>query len=135
MSKRIIFLGSSVTFGSASGGVSFADIICEKNGYEMIKEAVSGTTLVDSDDKPIFVYTLPSAKGDVMILSSPEIETGTTYILKTGVSVSGGIRFHNLYTTLPSVSGGTSTITNFATSSSNTVYTDSSVSSGFGGRP
>ena len=91
--------------------------------------------LVDSDDKPIFVYTLPSAKGDVMILSSPEIETGTTYILKTGVSVSGGIRFHNLYTTLPSVSGGTSTITNFATSSSNTVYTDSSVSSGFGGRP
>ena len=51
MSKRIIFLGSSVTFGSASGGVSFADIICEKNGYEMIKEAVSGTTLVDSDDQ------------------------------------------------------------------------------------
>ena len=49
MSKRVIFLGSSVTFGSASGGVSFADIICEKNGYEMIKEAVSGTTLVDSD--------------------------------------------------------------------------------------
>ena len=51
MSKRIIFLGSSVTYGSASGGVSFADIICEKNGYEMIKEAVSGTTLVDSDDQ------------------------------------------------------------------------------------
>ena len=51
MSKMIIFLGSSVTFGSASGGISFADIICEKNGYEMIKEAVSGTTLVDSDDQ------------------------------------------------------------------------------------
>ena len=51
MSKRIIFLGSSVTYGSAAGGVSFADIICEKNGYEMIKEAVSGTTLVDEDDR------------------------------------------------------------------------------------
>ena len=51
MSKRIIFLGSSVTYGSAAGGVSFADIICEKNGYEMIKEAVSGTTLVDSDEQ------------------------------------------------------------------------------------
>ncbi len=50
MSKRIIFLGSSVTYGSAAGGVSFADIICEKNGYEMIKEAVSGTTLVDSEE-------------------------------------------------------------------------------------
>ena len=51
MSKRIIFLGSSVTYGSAAGGISFADIICEKNGYEMIKEAVSGTTLVDSEER------------------------------------------------------------------------------------
>ncbi len=48
--KKIIFLGSSVTYGSAAGGVSFADIICKKNGYEMIKEAVSGTTLVDEDE-------------------------------------------------------------------------------------
>ena len=35
---------------TAAGGVSFADIICERNGYEMVKEAVSGTTLVDEDD-------------------------------------------------------------------------------------
>jgi lysophospholipase L1-like esterase len=49
MGKKIVFLGSSVTYGSAAGGVSFADIICERNGYEMIKEAVSGTTLVDED--------------------------------------------------------------------------------------
>ena len=50
MSKRIVFLGSSVTYGSAAGGVSFADIICKKNGYEMVKEAVSGTTLVNTDN-------------------------------------------------------------------------------------
>lgn len=50
MGKKIIFLGSSVTYGSAAGGISFADIICERNGYEMIKEAVSGTTLVNEDD-------------------------------------------------------------------------------------
>ena len=50
MGKKIVFLGSSVTYGSAAGGISFADIICERNGYEMIKEAVSGTTLVDEDD-------------------------------------------------------------------------------------
>ena len=48
--SRIIFLGSYVTYGSAAGGVSFADIICERNGYEMVKEAVSGTTLVDTDE-------------------------------------------------------------------------------------
>ena len=45
--KRIVVLGSSVTYGEASGGVSFADMLCEKYGYEIVKEAVSGTTLVD----------------------------------------------------------------------------------------
>lgn len=48
--KKVIFLGSSVTYGFASEGVSFADFICEKNGLEMVKEAVSGTTLVDKDN-------------------------------------------------------------------------------------
>ena len=108
-----------------------APILRRYRQYLMLERAFSANTLDAFRDGK----RQPHHKGDVMILSSPEIETGTTYILKTGVSVSGGIRFHNLYTTLPSVSGGTSTITNFATSSSNTVYTDSSVSSGFGGRP
>ena len=44
--KRILFLGSSVTFGTASGGVSFADYIAKRNGCECLKEAVGGTTLV-----------------------------------------------------------------------------------------
>ena len=46
--KTVIFLGSSVTYGSASGGVSFADYIEKRDGCEMIKSAVSGTTLVES---------------------------------------------------------------------------------------
>lgn len=46
--KRIIFLGSSVTYGAASNGVSFADFIARRNGCEAIKEAVSGTTLMDN---------------------------------------------------------------------------------------
>ncbi len=45
--KNIIFLGSSVTYGSASKGVTFADYIGKRNGCNVIKEAVSGTTLVD----------------------------------------------------------------------------------------
>ena len=45
--KTVLFLGSSVTYGSASGGISFADIMQEKCGINMIKEAVSGTTLAD----------------------------------------------------------------------------------------
>ena len=45
--KHILFLGSSVTYGAASQGVSFADYIGVRNGCAITKEAVSGTTLVD----------------------------------------------------------------------------------------
>lgn len=47
--RSIFFLGSSVTYGSASGGVSFADYIATRNGATVWKEAVSGTTLADDD--------------------------------------------------------------------------------------
>lgn len=46
--KNILFLGSSVTYGASSKGVSFADYIAVRNGAVMTKEAVSGTTLVDN---------------------------------------------------------------------------------------
>lgn len=46
--KQIIFLGSSVTYGSSAKGISFADYIAVRNGCRVIKEAVPGTTLVES---------------------------------------------------------------------------------------
>jgi lysophospholipase L1-like esterase len=48
--KTILFLGSSVTYGYASNGISFADLMVEKCGITCIKEAVSGTTLADIDN-------------------------------------------------------------------------------------
>ena len=45
--KHIVFLGSSVTYGAASNGVSFVDFLAETTGCRVTKEAVSGTTLVD----------------------------------------------------------------------------------------
>ena len=45
--KHIVFLGSSVTYGAASNGVSFVDFLAEKMGCRVTKEAVSGTALVD----------------------------------------------------------------------------------------
>ncbi len=48
--KTVIFLGSSVTYGYGSMGVSFADFLEKSNGIIAIKEAVSGTTLVDVID-------------------------------------------------------------------------------------
>lgn len=45
--KTIIFLGSSVTYGSAANGSSFADFLEKEDGIVSVKEAKSGTTLVD----------------------------------------------------------------------------------------
>lgn len=44
---NILFLGSSVTHGDASVGISFADYIGKRDGVNVTKEAVGGTTLVD----------------------------------------------------------------------------------------
>ena len=49
--KTIIFLGSSVTYGSASKGESFVDYMVKRDGITAVKEAVSGTTLVDDGSK------------------------------------------------------------------------------------
>lgn len=49
--KRIIFLGSSVTYGSASKGESFVEYMEKLDGIIPVKEAVSGTTLVDRNEK------------------------------------------------------------------------------------
>ena len=46
--KRLCFLGSSVTLGASSLEVSFADYIAKRNNCYYVKEAVSGTTLVDN---------------------------------------------------------------------------------------
>lgn len=48
--KHIAFLGSSVTEGARSKGVSFVEYICARNNCTYVKEAVSGTTLVDNGE-------------------------------------------------------------------------------------
>ena len=48
--KTFIFLGSSVTYGSANGGISFCEYIAERNKCICKKYAVSGTTLADNGE-------------------------------------------------------------------------------------
>ena len=48
--KTFFFLGSSVTYGYAAGGVSFVEYIEQRNECICKKEAVSGTTLVDNEE-------------------------------------------------------------------------------------
>ncbi len=49
MGVQAFFLGSSVTYGWASGGVSFVEMCAEALGWSVVKEAVSGTTMADLD--------------------------------------------------------------------------------------
>ena len=95
----------------------------------------SGNTsfaLEDSSGSPVFAYTIPEIYGSssnssyIMILSSPKIQTGTSYSAVSGVSASGGSTFHNLYVELPEVSSGSSSISDISTSSTSYVYTKSS---------
>ena len=48
--KHLCFLGSSVTEGACSLGVSFVEYLAERNGFSYVKEAVSGTTLTDTGE-------------------------------------------------------------------------------------
>lgn len=64
--KTLLFLGSSVTYGSASGGISFADLMAEQCGSTMIKEAVSGTTLADINEQS-YVSRLKRIDKDIRI--------------------------------------------------------------------
>ena len=68
--KTILFLGSSVTYGSAANGVSFVEQLAEKCGCSVVKEAVSGTTLVDNgpDSYVARMKTMDtSAKADLFV--------------------------------------------------------------------
>lgn len=102
----------------------------------------AGTTfaLEDSTGAAAFAFEIPSAiyssmsSNLVAVFSSPKIATGTSYTLSAGVTASGGTKFNGLYTTLPTVSGGSASISGVSTSTSNYVYTKSDASSG-GGQP
>lgn len=48
--KTYFFLGSSVTRGERSEGESMVDFVAKRNGCQCIKEAVSGTTLMDNGE-------------------------------------------------------------------------------------
>lgn len=52
--KTFYWLGSSVTLGMESGEEAVADFIAARSGAKCIKEAVSGTTLIDEPYKKFF---------------------------------------------------------------------------------
>jgi len=97
-----------------------------------------GTTfaLEDSSGNAVFAFTIPSSiyssmsSSNIAIFSSPNIATGTSYTLYAGVTTSGGTSSNGLFTTLPTVSGGSSTLSSISTSTSSYVYTKNSGTNG-----
>ena len=67
--KTIVFLGSSVTHGAASKGISFADYIGARDGCTVVKEAVSGTTLVTGGINSYIarLEKIDAAKADIFV--------------------------------------------------------------------
>lgn len=56
--KTIVFLGSSVTYGAAAQGQSFVEYLARRDGVNAVKEAKSGTTLVDLGSGDSYVERL-----------------------------------------------------------------------------
>ena len=83
----------------------------------------------DSSGKAVFAFTIPSGISyGLVTISSPNLETGKTYSVKSGVTVSGGENYYGIYTSMPSVSGDTS----ISTEEGSFVYSSGAAEGGFG---
>ncbi len=80
--KKIAFLGSSVTYGASSQGISFVDYIGKQSGSEVVKEAVSGTTLVD-EGKDSYIARLENINEDKIDLFICQLSTNDATQKKT----------------------------------------------------
>lgn len=69
--KTILFLGSSVTYGAAAEGQSFVELFQALDGINAIKEAKSGTTLVDKNS---ILATIAFSNGDSYIKRLKELD-------------------------------------------------------------
>ncbi len=82
--KKIIFLGSSVTFGAASLEESFIEYLQKEDGILPYKEAVSGTSLADicEGSYPQRLLTIPKdfeADAFVCQLSTNDVRLGAEF--------------------------------------------------------
>ena len=134
--------GSLNFTGGTAAGISGSSHSYASNGSSTQKVFVLGSSyagsagstmaIKDGSGNVVFALTIPSvASGySIITLSSPRLGTGT-YSIYSGVTASGGSQTSGLYTSLPSVSGGSSRGT-ITTTSSSAVYT-LGASSGMGG--
>lgn len=93
-------------------------------------------TVADSKGNNIFAFNVPrdyNQQGYTLLVSSPDMTKGNSYVFSSGATVSGGKSFCG-YTTDATVAGGTS-IATMTLSSMITTYNYNSGGNGGGGQP
>ena len=110
--KRILFLGSSVTYGYASDGISFADLLEEVDGCISIKEAVSGTTLVEDEEESYIARMKRLQISDPVHLFVCQLSTNDATKNKPLGQVSSGYDINSFDTS--TIAGAIEYITAFA---------------------
>lgn len=104
--------GTVVSVGGRNDGISSVKQPCI---YSSVK--TDTWIAVYDDTKLIFAYKTPStANASTFIASSPSFNSGSSYTLKSGVSVSGGTGYYDVLYTGASASGGSSSTVKAATS-------------------
>lgn len=103
---NIAFLGSSVTYGARSKGVSFVEQMARHNGFTFTKEAVSGTTLADKNKESYVQRMLnnldPNTSYDLFIcqLSTNDASDDNADIVLGAVSHSNSLSDFDTTTTV-----------------------------------
>ncbi len=93
-------------------------------------------TVADSKGNNMFAFNVPrdyNQQGYTLLVSSPDMTKGSSYVFSSGATVSGGTGFCG-YTTGATVSGGTS-IATMTLSSMITTYNYNGGTNGGGGQP
>ena len=104
--------GTVISVGGRNDGISNVKQAC-------ISSSVRTNTwlAVYDDSKLLFAYKTPStSNASTFIASSPSFKSGSSYTLKTGVSVNGQTGYYGVMYTDASVSGGSSSTVKAATS-------------------
>lgn len=92
----------------ATGGSVAATASTSKQASIAVSGAGSGTKIgLLSGTNAVLGYQMPSGNGTALMISSPVLQNGSTYDLRTGCTFSGGSSLYSL-TTGCSISGGTS---------------------------
>lgn len=125
----------STSIGTGGGTSDPTQNVCTQPSLKINTQPGYAIQILKSDGTVICTYQCPTFTGGggggwgnnmVMLFTDPQLQTGNSYTVKYGGTISGGTNWHGYYTGNVTYSGGQSTNVNI-----NSMYT--TVSAGGGG--